>query len=251
LHQNIIQYNKMEDKKLYVAYYRVSTEEQGQSGLGLLSQQRDVRLFAERNGSLAGEFTEVESGKKNDREMLDSAIEMCSRLGATLLVKYLSRISRGGHQVMSKLEKLGVRYIESTAPYDNQLMKEFKFSMAKDERQKISQRTSDALQEIKNKISNGVEHISKAGNVVTSLGSPQNLTAEAIKRASEARTKKSLGNIQNKRAGAYIVALRNGDNVSFYSITKKLNENGFKTSRDNNFSEVQTKRLYNRYKNLI
>ena len=238
----------MEDKNLYIAYYRVSTEEQGQSGLGLLSQQRDVRSFAESNGELVGEFTEVESGKKNDRAQLDSAIEMCSKMGATLLVKYLSRISRGGHQVMSKLENLGVKYIESTAPYDNQLMKEFKFSMAKDERLKISQRTSDALQEIKNKISQGIEHISKAGNIVKSLGSPQNLTPEAIKKASKARTDKALGNIANKRAGAFIVALKkNGD--SFYTITKQLNENGFKTSRDNNFSEVQTKRLYNRYKN--
>ena len=137
---------------LYIAYYRVSTEEQGQSGLGLLSQQTDVRSFAGSNGELVGEFTEVESGKNNSRKQLDLAIEMCSKMGATLLVKYLSRISRGGHQVMSKLEDLGVKYIESTAPYDNQLMKEFKFSMAKDERLKISERTSDALQEIKNKI---------------------------------------------------------------------------------------------------
>lgn len=239
----------MSELKSYIAYYRVSTEEQGQSGLGLLSQQRDVRQFAESNGELVGEFTEIESGKKNDRKHLDAAIDMCSKLGATLLVKYLSRISRGGHQVMSKLEDLGVKYIESTAPYDNQLMKEFKFSMAKDERLKISQRTSDALQEIKNKISRGEQHISKAGNIVTSLGSPQNLTVEAIEKASKARTLIALQNVDNKKAGALIVSLRDSKE-SFYSITKKLNESGFKTSRGNNFSEVQTKRLYNRYKKI-
>ena len=240
----------METKKLYIAYYRVSTEEQGQSGLGLDAQQTSVRSFADSNGELVGEFVEVESGKKNDREQLDSAIQACVNFGATLVVKYLSRISRGGHNVMSKLEGLDVEYIESTAPYDSQLMKEFKFSMAKDEREKISTRTSDALQEIKNKIERGETHISKAGNIVTSLGSPQNLTREAVDKASNSRKAIALRNDNNKRAGAFIVALKRA-NQSFYAITKQLNENGFRTSRGNKFSEVQTKRLYNRYKNLL
>lgn len=237
----------MEQKNLYIAYYRVSTEEQGQSGLGLSAQQTSVRSFAESNGELVGEFTEVESGKKNERKELDLAIQACTKLGATLVVKYLSRISRGGHQVMSKLERLKVNYVESTAPYDNQLLKEFKFSMAKDELLKISERTSSALQEIKSKIERGETHVSKAGNIVKSLGSPQNLTPEAIKKASQARREIALHNSDNKRAGAFIVALKK-NGMSFYAITQQLNNNGFKTSRGNDFSEVQTKRLYNRYK---
>lgn len=240
----------MEQKKLYIGYYRVSTEEQGESGLGLKSQQSSVRSFAESNGELVGEFTEVESGKNNNRKELDLAIQACVKMRAILVVKNLSRISRGGHQVMSKLEELGVQYVESTAPYDSQLMKEFKFSMAKDERKKISDRTSDALQEIKNKIKRGEVHISKAGNIVKSLGSPQNLTREAINKASQSRKAIALRNENNKRAGAFIVALKKAE-CSFYSITQQLNDNGFKTSRGNKFSEVQTKRLYNRYKNLI
>ena len=239
----------MEDKNLYIAYYRVSTKEQGQSGLGLKAQQTSVRSFADSNGELVGEFTEVESGSKNDRKELDLAIQACKKIGATLVVKYLSRISRGGHQVMSRLEKLQVPYIESTSPYDSQLVKEFKFSMAKEELLKISERTSTALQEIKKKIENGVPHISKAGNIVKSLGSPQNLTREAIDKASESRRLIALRNDNNKRAGAFIIALAIA-NTSFYAITKQLNANGFKTSRGNDFSEVQTKRLYNRYKNI-
>lgn len=239
----------MENKKLYIAYYRVSTAEQGQSGLGLLAQQSDVRSFAKSNGELVGEFVEVESGGKNDRRELDLAIQACVKMGAILVVKYLSRISRGGHQVMSKLEKLKVEYVESTAPYDTQLLKEFKFSMAKEELLKISERTSSALQEIKNKIASGQTHISKAGNVVTHLGSPQNLTREAIDKASAVRSKTALEDENNKRAGAFIVALRSA-NQSFYSIAQQLKDNGFKTSRGNDFSQVQTKRLYDRYKTI-
>lgn len=239
----------METQKLYIAYYRVSTEEQGQSGLGLAAQQSSVRSFVENNGELVGEFTEVESGKKNERKQLDLAIQACTKMGATLVVKYLSRISRGGHQVMSKLERLKVNYIESTSPYDNQLLKEFKFSMAKDELLKISERTSAALQEIKAKIGRGEIHVSKAGKVVKRLGNPQNLTQAAREKAAESRKEIAQNDINNKRAGAFIVALRDA-NQSFYAITKQLNDNGFKTSRGNDFSEVQTKRLYNRYKTV-
>jgi len=243
---NLIKNKKMEDKKQFIAYYRVSTEEQGQSGLGLNAQQTSVRTFVKANGELVGEFTDVESGAKNSRKSLDAAIDMCVKLKATLVVKNLSRISRGGYRVMGKLQDLGVTFIESTSPFDNQLIKEFKFSMAKEELERISERTLAALQEIKAKIERGEQHTSKAGNVVKSLGSPENLTDESRQKASIARTTKALSNQNNKRAGAFIVALQKAG-VSFYSITSQLNNNGFKTSRGNSFSEVQTKRLFERY----
>ena len=239
----------MEDKKQYIAYYRVSTEEQGHSGLGLKAQQSSVRSFAESNGELVGEFIEIQSGAKNDRYELNSAIQACVKLNATLVVKDLSRISRGGYKVMVKLQECGVNFIESTAPYDNQLMKEFKFSMAKDELEKISERTSAALQEIKKKITKGEVHTSKSGNVITHLGTPKNLTKEAIEKASVARKAKAATNVNNRRATSMIVAL-NKAGLSFYAITAQLNESGFKTSRGNDFSEVQTKRLFERYNKL-
>lgn len=236
----------MEEKNLYIAYYRVSTEEQGKSGLGLNAQQSSVRTFAKSNGELMGEFTEIESGSKNSRKQLDAAIDACVKTKATLIVKNLSRISRGGYKVMGKLQDLGVNFIEVTSPFDNQLIKEIKFSMAKEELERISERTSSALQEIKRKIEKGEVHISKSGNVVKSLGSPNNLTKEAIKKASRVRSERALNNEDNKRAGAFIVALEKAG-LSFYAITNQLNSNGFKTSRGNAFNEVQTKRLYERY----
>jgi len=239
----------MEAEKVYIAYYRVSTEEQGQSGLGLSAQQSSVRSFVKNNGELAGEFIEIESGAHNNRKQLDTAIDMCVKLKATLVVKNLSRISRGGYKVMGKLQDLGVTFIESTSPFDNQLIKEFKFSMAKEELERISERTSAALQEIKSKIERGEVHISKAGNIVKSLGTPDNLTDASRQKATEVRVSKALNNENNKRAGAFIVALNNAG-LSFYAITAQLNQNDFKTSRGNTFGEVQTKRLFDRYNTI-
>ena len=239
----------MSDLLKYIAYYRVSTQEQGNSGLGLNAQQSSVRAFAKASGELVGEYVEVESGTHNSRKELDAAIDACVALGAVLVVKNLSRISRGGYKVMGKLQDLGVTFIESTSPYDNQLIKEFKFSLAKEEREKISERTSSALQEIKKKITKGQLHISKAGNIVRSLGCPDNLSAMSRERASISIRAKAANDENNKRATSLIVALR-ASGLSFYAITKQLNDTGFKTSRGNNFSEMQSKRLYVRHTKL-
>jgi len=238
-----IKQNKMNK---YVGYYRVSTEEQGKSGLGLESQRESVRSFALKNGTLVGEFQDIESGSKNFRNGLNKAIHACIDAGAILVVKNMSRISRGGFKVMVELEEAGIEFVESTSPYDPQMVKEIKFSIAKDERMKISERTKSALTVIKNKIARGEKHISKAGNEVISLGNPDNLTYSAVQKSVEVRSRLAYEDPNNSRAGAFIIALK-GNGCSFYSISSKLNESGFKTSRGNDFTQVQVKRLYNRY----
>ena len=89
-------------------------------------------------------------------------------------------------------------------------------------------------------------HVSKAGNVVTALGNPENLSDYSRQRSIEVRTKKALQNPDNVKAGAFIVAL--SDSHNFKPITQKLNSAGFRTSTGNEFSQVQTKRSYIRYK---
>ena len=79
----------------FVAYYRVSTDKQGKSGLGLEAQREAVETYL--NGgcwSLIAEFTEVESGKRNDRPELEGALAVCKKQKAKLVIAKLDRLSR-------------------------------------------------------------------------------------------------------------------------------------------------------------
>ena len=82
----------------FVCYYRVSTTQQGQSGLGLEAQRQSVRDYAQKvQGTILDELVEVESGKRSDRPVLTDAIQRCRQTGATLLVAKLDRLSRNLH----------------------------------------------------------------------------------------------------------------------------------------------------------
>jgi DNA invertase Pin-like site-specific DNA recombinase len=79
----------------FVAYYRVSTDRQGRSGLGLEAQREAVRHYlASVGGVLAAEHTEVETGKRDDRPELQKALAVCRRPKAKLLIAKLDRLSR-------------------------------------------------------------------------------------------------------------------------------------------------------------
>ena len=92
----------------YVGYYRVSTEEQGNSGLGLQSQKQAVTNFALSNGTLLSEYQDIESGSSESRVGIEQAILQCKLNNATLLVKELSRITRGGFKYRQMLEQLNI-----------------------------------------------------------------------------------------------------------------------------------------------
>lgn len=213
----------------YIAYYRVSTKEQGLTGLGLESQQESVRHFiTSTNGNLINEFKETASAKADNRIKLNEAIKACQTHNAVLIVKKLDRLSRGGFKIAVRLDELGIQYIESDSPNDNELLKNLKLAIAKDERQKISERTKAALTVLKNK---GVK-----------LGSPQNLTNMGRVKGTKAMQLKKELNENNRRARAYASKLKESG-ATLRAIAADLNDNGFQTARGNTFNPIQVSRL--------
>lgn len=234
----------MKDIKNYIAYYRVSTEKQGISGLGLKAQEDSVLAFINQSGELKGQFTDIESGANNERSGLRSAIAAAVRYNATIVVKELSRITRSGYKVLADLEELKIDYIESNSPHDSQLLKEIKITLAKDERLKIITRTKDALQVIKDELLKNGCYTTKEGAVITSLGNPGFLDDKARQKSAVSRKIKAKNNPNTIKAKVFAESLLQ-NKLSRYKIAKILNDNGFKTPRGGNFSVTQVSRLIN------
>ena len=133
----------------YIAYYRVSTDRQGKSGLGLEAQRTAVMDYL--NGGsweLIEEYTEVESGKRNDRPELLKALEACKRQKAILIIAKLDRLARNVAFVANLMES-GVEFLAVDMPQANKLTVHIMAAMAEHEREMISQRTKAALQAAK------------------------------------------------------------------------------------------------------
>jgi DNA invertase Pin-like site-specific DNA recombinase len=134
----------------WIAYYRVSTERQGDSGLGLDAQRKLVNDYL--NGgswTLAAEFTEVESGKRSDnRPQLVAALAMAKKLRAKLIVANLSRLSRNV-SFISALMDSGVEFVAADMPHANKMALQVLAVFAEYERDQISERTRRALAQAK------------------------------------------------------------------------------------------------------
>lgn len=128
-----------------IAYYRVSTQKQGRTGYGLDAQRTDVkRLVAERNLELTEEFTEVESGRHNNRPILTEALERCRLTGATLIVAKLDRLGRNQAFVCA-LRDAGIDFTCCDMPEANRLMLGIMAAMAEHESDAIRERTKAAI----------------------------------------------------------------------------------------------------------
>jgi DNA invertase Pin-like site-specific DNA recombinase len=129
----------------FVAYYRVSTAQQGRSGLGLEAQREAVRAFLNGgNWTLLAEHTEIESGKVDNRPELTKALNACRLTGATLVIAKLDRLSRDAAFLLN-LEKAGVEFIAADMPNANRLTVRLMAVIAQEEREMIAKRTKDAL----------------------------------------------------------------------------------------------------------
>jgi DNA invertase Pin-like site-specific DNA recombinase len=130
---------------MFIAYYRVSTERQGRSGLGLNAQRKAVADFL--NGGrweLLEEFVEVESGKRSDRLELAKALKACRARRATLVIAKLDRLARDAHFLLG-LQKAGVDFVAADMPTANRLTVGIMALVAEEEARMISARTKAAL----------------------------------------------------------------------------------------------------------
>lgn len=129
----------------FIAYYRVSTKRQGQSGLGLEAQQQLVHGYL--NGGkwqLVQEVVEVESGGNNDRPRLKEAIALCRAWRATLVIAKLDRLSRSVKMIADLMHE-GVEFVVAENPQMSHLTVHIMAAVAEHERQAISERTKAAL----------------------------------------------------------------------------------------------------------
>jgi DNA invertase Pin-like site-specific DNA recombinase len=130
----------------FVAYFRVSTDRQGKSGLGLEAQRESVLRYLDGGRwTLVAEFTEIESGKRNDRPELEKALALCKKQKAKLVIAKLDRLSRNLAFIAALMDS-GVEFIAVDNPHANKLTIHILAAVAQHEREIISARTSAALQ---------------------------------------------------------------------------------------------------------
>ena len=191
----------------YVAYYRVSTKRQGQSGLGLEAQQALVAPYAD---SILHSFTEVESGKVDARPQLDAALAMCRETGASILIAKIDRLSRDAAFLLA-LRKAGVDIVAADMPNAGTLEFGVRAVVAQHEREEISKRTKDALAAAK---ARGVK-----------LGCPNPRAGGLASGAARREKQQAVA----KQAMPIISALRDAG-ASLRAIAGKLNDAGIPTA---------------------
>jgi DNA invertase Pin-like site-specific DNA recombinase len=218
-------------KGRFVAYYRVSTAQQGQSGLGLEAQRKTVLDYL--NGgrwNLIDAFTEVESGKRADRPDLARALTACRLHRATLLIAKIDRLSRDAAFLLN-LRDAGVDFVAADMPDANRMTVGIMAIIAEHERDAISTRTRQALAAAKAR--------------GTKLGSPGNLSAASAARgrilgvaAVAARTVKRQADLN-----PVIRTIMAEGRTSLHQIAAGLNERQVPASRGGAWTAVQVSRV--------
>lgn len=132
----------------FVAYYRVSTERQGRSGLGLAAQQTRVVNHAAGIGPIIAEFCDVQSGRDDDRTELRKALALAKREDAKLIIARLDRFSRRVSFIAQIMEQ-GIGLVCAEMPNASDFQLHIFAALAQEERRLISERTKAALAEAK------------------------------------------------------------------------------------------------------
>jgi len=215
-----------------IAYYRVSTSRQHKSGLGLQAQQFACKNFiSNKNYELTAEYTEVESGKKDNRPELTKAIAEAQKNKSVLIIAKLDRLSRNAAFTLA-LKDSGVQFIAVDMPEANHLTIGIMALIAQDEQERISARTKAALLAKKEQ---GFK-----------LGKPENLTKKAQLKGAQSQidgARKAYRLI----SGYITVLVEQGK--GHREIARILNTEGHRTRTGKEFTSVQVGRILKRLQN--
>jgi len=161
--------------KQFIKYYRVSTRSQANSGLGLSAQQRDIDLYlstyAETPWEVIADFTDVQSGKDDNRPELQKAMALAEETGATILIAKLDRISRRVSFISAIMERKKLNLTVATMPNADKFQLHIYAALAEQEREFISLRTKQALAPLKGtgKLGGNRGNIDKANEAARAL----------------------------------------------------------------------------------
>ncbi len=224
-----------------IAYYRVSTKQQGESGLGLEGQQAAVDAHARQAGeTILARYTEVESGKRADRPELARALAHARRSKATLVVAKLDRLARNV-AFLSALMDSKVPFVACDNPHANRLTLHILAAVAEAEALAISQRTKAALA------------AAKARGQLLGSARPGHWDGLEEKRLAALEKARAVATrvVSAKATEAYAdlapaVAELRGKGLSLAGIADELNTQGHTTRRGRPWNPVQVARVLQR-----
>lgn len=208
----------------------MSTTEQGSSGLGLAAQQHSIESFLDAtDASVVGDYTDIQSGKKDSRENLQKALRSCRVNGATLVVSKLCRLSRS-FAYSAKLLEGDVPVIITENPNASMLELRLKAAINQEERERISTRTIEALSAKK------LQGDELGNKDVWKYATNQDTTnANAARVAKSADYKQHMLDIIQDQFGS--------DLPSLSTIANWLNESGYSTPRGSEFTRAAVQRV--------
>lgn len=209
--------------KQFVLYYRVSTRRQGDSGLGLDAQHRDIELYlntyAEVPFEVLGEFQDVDSGRlgstfggvadKEGRPEFWKAVDLAEKTGATLVVAKLDRLSRDVETIAHILKRKKLNFVVASMPHADKFQLHIYAALAEQEREFISLRTKQALAPMKG-----------TGKLGGNRGNIDKLN-EAARQTADAYAMKVMDTIEPLRQAGR----------TLQQIADTLNKTGVKTAR--------------------
>jgi DNA invertase Pin-like site-specific DNA recombinase len=216
-----------------VTYIRVSTAQQGKSGLGLAAQRSALIQFAKTEGlELAQEFVEVESGKGSDaierRPQLKAALAAAKKLKCAVVVAKLDRLSRDVHFI-SGLMAHKVPFVVAALGLDaDPFMLHLYAAFAEKERSLISQRTRAALAAAKERgvvLGSATLHIARERAIASNQAAADDRAAKVLPIIRKAQ-----------KAGA----------TSLRAIAQVLNDRGIPTPRGGTWAPMQVKNILDR-----